>query len=149
MHVLPASSSRSPSSISRGQSVGVSLPTRCPSVQYKVQRPSRRARNSRRPVSSGGARWAFEMEVAGASLFWPLSHAPRAKHAPTNRPGKVPPNGRRFAVVGITQNPLGQMSMVTLVRTKSATRIEIDMATTLRVVALPTPSVPPRVLKPK
>ncbi len=42
----------------------------------------------------------------------------------------------------------GQISMVSFVSTKSLTRMATEIATTLRVVASPTPWVPPRVMKP-
>lgn len=47
------------------------------------------------------------------------------------------------------QKLAGQMRKETLVRKKSATKTAIDVVTTAEVVEVPTPSVPPRVIRPK
>jgi len=48
-----------------------------------------------------------------------------------------------------SSSQLGHMMMVSLVSTKSAIKIAIEITTTERVVLLPTPAVPPRVISPK
>ena len=45
--------------------------------------------------------------------------------------------------------PVGHMMIATFVRKKSAIRIAIEITTTVRVVLLPTPAVPPVVVMPK
>lgn len=44
---------------------------------------------------------------------------------------------------------VGQKMIASFVKKKSAIRIAIDTTTTVRVVLLPTPAVPPRVVMPK
>lgn len=56
---------------------------------------------------------------------------------------------RVVSSLGIRDHPVGQKMIPTLVRKKSAIKIAMEIATTVRVVLLPTPAVPPVVVIPK
>src|SRR4051812_5784274 len=71
--------------------------------------------------------------------------------APRQRPGRCPnaPDARRAYLPPTSMGQcVGKRRIESFVSRKSATRIAIEVATTVRVVDCPTPSVPPRVTMP-
>ncbi len=98
-------------------------------------------------VGSLGATSAGKLGRHGPVLWRRWARLVLSWVAAPRREQQTAEDGRPVPNHGV-QPTAGQMSIVTFVRTKSLMRMLMAMATTLRVVALPTPSVPPRVVSP-